>query len=165
MYKNVRFMRNLDKAVSFLLEHARDPNDDLRQARDKHRKRILYAISTGDLEPDSLLCDTVDWVPPPPRFVAWARTKWPTEMQAFLARYDNVNRSALGLQDILIGDIIPGELEKCQDYLMQAYSGIRAMASELHNALKEIERLEPIEAKYEAICEKNRQNAARPRKE
>ena len=126
----VRFMRNLDKAVTFLVKHVRDPNDDPRQARDKIRKRVLHALAAGDLSADSMLFDTGDGAEPPPRFVAWARTKWPAELQRFTAELIGDGGSVAGFMDAAHGDVLPGEIGRCQDYLQHAYSGIRAMAKE-----------------------------------
>jgi len=161
----VRFIRNLDKAVTFLVENVRDPNDDPRHARDKLRKRILHALGNGDLRVSDMLFDSGDGPLPPPQFIAWARQKWPEQLQRFAALQTGVAKEGFRVRDTSYGDVLPGDIEKCQDYLQTAYSGLRALGKDLHAALSEIERLKIIEAKYEAIREKNRQNARQPRKE
>jgi hypothetical protein len=160
-----QFLNDLASAVTFLVHHARDPNDDPRQARDKIRKRLLYAIEKGELLPGALMIVSDEGALPAPEFITWARTKWPSEFNAFPALIAGITQSSFNVGDKVLPYVYPGDIPRCHDALRDAYRINRELSTQVGAALVEIDRLQPIEAKYVALCEKNRQNAMRPRKE
>ena len=136
--------------------------EPLRTTVDKVRKRLLYAVEHDELH----------LIGPPPlglfhvqQVMAWARRKWPEAFSEVQVHHEAEGQSHLGLKDSLTADVIPGELERCQDVLQTAYTTIHTLERELAVAHKELARLRPLAERYEQNREKNRRSAKRPRKE
>lgn len=157
---------DLDRAVDFLVSHARNPHDSLRQAQDKVRKRLCYAMEKGDVLPEPLMIETNGEFSPSMELVVWARAKYPSNFAQFKAA---TTGNIKGVFEPMIGRIssyqVPGNLAECQEALREANASLCALGEQLEAALAEIERLRPLEAKYNHIRETNRLNAKKPRAE
>lgn len=158
-------MLTLTEIVELITERVRNPNDTLRQAKDKVRKKIRYALKIGKLhnlgasgkQNDGLLKLSV--------VVAWARGKWPDALLDLRANYEDVARERrLSATDHAFADVIPGDLTRCQRALKEAQAKIRQLDAELANAKSKIIRLQPLADHYEATRATNRESAQKSRK-
>lgn len=144
--------------VQLITDRVRDPNDNIREARNKVSHRITYAIDTGALAApgdDSFELGIV---------ALWARLQWPGKLDDLpVSPVSAWFASSARLSDRYDAIVIPGQLDQCQDALKKAYDKIEQMEKGLRSLYAELERLAPLASKWEEFCEKNRQSAKKPR--
>lgn len=155
-----QFTHTLTQVANILAPAVRQPGEELRAAIDKVRKRVEYAVETGELQTQGVSQARCYCLP---LVIAWAREKWPGNFLALPAEHDKKAKSGVGFGDQLGSNTYPGDLDWSHDALKQAYGQIKELGAALKAAYAEIDRLEPLAAKYENIREKNRQSAQRPR--
>ncbi|HEY2344897.1 MAG TPA: hypothetical protein VGH80_03320 [Xanthomonadaceae bacterium] len=160
-----QYLAVIDRAVTFLVPHVRDPNDSYRQARDKVRKRVMFAAARGEFRADQVMGGTPDQPLPTGTFIAWARKKWPSKLDAYPAEYCVDTGSKAMLSDAAYTVSYPPDVEQCHEILRASAKAIRVLTKQLMEAQNEITRLRPIEAQFDAWCRKNQKNAERRRKE
>lgn len=158
--KKGEFTHTLTQVANVLAPAVRQPGEELRAAIDKVRKRVEYAVEMGDLQAQGALGMRFYCLP---LVIAWAREKWPGNFLGLPAEHEKTAKSAFGIGDQLGSNTYPGDLDRSHDALKLAYGQIKELAKALKAAYAEIDRLEPLAAKYENIREKNRQSAQRPR--
>ncbi|MBX6421910.1 MAG: hypothetical protein IRZ06_13020 [Nevskia sp.] len=154
----------IQELVDLLAPRVRKAGDTLRQAKDKVRKRLLYAQKSGELERLGTPAKQ-----PNGRFklsavIGWARFKWPGKVNDLLAYYSRDLSETLTVSDSAIADIIPGDLPRCQQALRDSQNKVRLLEAQLAESLAEIRRLKPLADRYEANRAKNRESAKKPRK-
>jgi hypothetical protein len=135
------------------------PGESIRATVDKVRKRLAYAVASGELQTTG--ADPAFFYAP--AVVAWGRSKWPGKLLDLPAHQTAKLSDGLVLGEKRIGHAIPGDLTSCQVALGQALKQIDALCAHLQDLSAEIERLRPLANKYEQTCEKNRQSAKLPR--
>jgi hypothetical protein len=144
--------------LDLITERVRDPADTMRQARDKVRKRILYAAERGELAGGPTGGFDVRAV------AAWARVKWPGVLVGLQADYEDVTANQANLSDRAEAIVIPKSLERCQRLLAEAEAEIGRLQSELARVNAENFNLRPAAERMQQIRDKNRAAAKRPRK-
>lgn len=149
--------------ASLIAIRVRRPDETLRQAKDKVRKRLVYAVEHGELtlidatESDAGLFFV-------PVIMTWARTKWPGALQDIPAEFDSQMRSTIALGDRCNGHHLPADIDDCHRVLMESYRTIGLLKGALSQFQVENQRLAALAEKYEQIRENNRLSAKRPRK-
>ncbi len=139
----------IQELVDLLAPRVRKAGDTLRQAKDKVRKRLLYAQKSGELERLGT-----------PAKQPNGRCK----VNDLLAYYSRDLSETLTVSDSAIADIIPGDLPRCQQALRDSQNKVRLLEAQLAESLAEIRRLKPLADRYEANRAKNRESAKKPRK-
>jgi len=140
------------------------PEPEIRPTRDKVRKRLVYAIRSGDLTEFGAQGSGLLFAP---QVVAWAREKWPGFFRDHPADQSAVGGSTAQLSAVAIPWVIPGDLKRCQQALIEAERAIEKLAQELGQELAdahaEISYLRPLAKQYVKNRAKNRRSARLPR--
>lgn len=154
----------IKKLVEIIVPHVRSPDDSLRQARDKVRQRVVYAVEKND--PQVLAAIGVDnnFTLNIEQAAIWARTKWPSIDLGPAHHILPPVREVIGVHDAMYDWMIPGDIARCQASLEAAHKIMRAMRDELKRLRVENAHLAPLAHRYEEICEANRKSARIPRK-
>lgn len=154
----------ITELVQIITPLVKSPNDSLRQARDKVRQRILYALDKDDPQASAAIGEHDGFVPDLEKAAIWARSKWPSISFGAVHLVLPPISEAARLSDASIPWVIPGDKEQCQAALELAHKVLRSMREELKLVRKENARLSPLAKRYEEICQANRKSAAFPRK-
>lgn len=155
---------SLWQMAMLIAERVRRPDETLRQAADKARKRLVHAVAKGDLT----LAQTQAGQPGPvlrtSDAVLWARGKHPGEFLDIPVSSSVRLVEALGVADSASGQVLPGDLQRCQQALREAYERIERLDQLLDATLTEYGRVAPLAERYERNRAKNQASARKPRK-
>ena len=151
--------------VTLLVARARDPADTVRQAKDKFRKRLLYAEASGELLRISGLvarCPDGRWKLGP--VVAWARVIWPGKFNDLPTHYRNQVGEVLLVQANARGRITIDDLPRLQQTLADTEVEVGRLQTALQLADAELVLLRPLAEHKERIRQARRDRARLPRK-
>ncbi|MGY4002960.1 MULTISPECIES: hypothetical protein [Aeromonas] len=145
----------LNEVATLLAQRDQRSGEELRQGKDRWRKRIEYAVKANKLMKVEKLFKIDD-------LAAWARTLKVSGVD-WLTKLDDLPRPTLrdsveeiaSVNDEEQGIRLPDSLEDCHEEL-------RRLRSENRDLKQEIEQLREPAAKYVALCI-NHQEAARKR--
>jgi hypothetical protein len=151
-------------AVEFLAARVRKPGDEEREAKDRVRQRLTYAIKTGQLV-------TLDGTKVGPSlfsmnsFAAWAHSKWPGKLPdlPYPPITANVRIPLPVLHIRATGYCIPNNLADCQTALADVEKERIRLHAELVEARNEIDQLRPLAEAQKNLRARNQQNARRKR--
>jgi hypothetical protein len=140
---------SLPEVVAFLADRVRGPLDTVREARDKVRKRMVYAVDNGTLrQPEQQRFRLID-------VVTWAR---------------GVARWAPHLTDFPVVIAVPAARLTLTGYAPVVYSSpegkrIAELEQELAEARAELELLRPDAVKWRSFATKCGKGKSRSRRE
>lgn len=150
--------RSVTEVVDLIAGRVRDPAESLRQARDKIRKRLLYAAKAGELAGG--LTGRFE----ARAIAAWAQVKWPGRFDDLPAQYTLESGDDLGVTDTATATVTSNNLERCKQLLAEAEAEIARLQAELARANSESAALRPLADRYQQIKATNRASASKPRK-
>jgi hypothetical protein len=152
------FLRLAEVAL-MIATRVQSQGEPLRSTVDKVRKRLLYAVKIDVLHPIFNL--QLFFVP---EVMVWAKQVWPVQFIGTHASYVSKATDTIGLGDACEPNVIPGEIGRCQQALMEALDLTRKLQSDLRHSQNEVARLTPLAERYENIRRKNRISARRLRR-
>jgi len=158
--KKNEFTKTLVQVANILAPAVRNPEEELRAAIDKVRKRVEYAVKKGDLDAQVIAGKRLYCMP---LVLAWASRKWPANFPRVTTRQEGTASGALGFTGGGSGFTYPGDLKESHAALRAAHIRIYELSEALKSGQLEIDRLKPLAEKYEEICKKNRKSAKRSR--
>ena len=138
------------QAVGLIADEVRKNDESIRQARDRVRKRIDYAVKKGKLKQDHH--HQIGFG----ELAAWAQTNWRGNFTDWPAT--QTGEIEFTLQGIT-GDIkgaLPESLEVC-------HARIKELTSEVQALRREVGALRPVKVREDEKRRKNRESARRPR--
>jgi hypothetical protein len=154
----------VNELVDLILPLVRSPDDSLRQARDKVRQRVQYAVKKNDPQALAAIGAENNYTLNIGQAAIWARTKWPwVVLGPGNHRPPPISEKA-GVRDGVIESVIPGDIDRCKAALREAYDVIHEMQKELASLGLENSRLAPLARRYQEICVANRKSAKTLRK-
>ncbi|GAB3366252.1 hypothetical protein GCM10027431_07950 [Lysobacter rhizosphaerae] len=149
---------SLAELARLLAPLVKEPGESMRNAVDKVRKRLEYAVEHGQLQQlDAGVFSTAQIIP-------WARKKWPKALGAIPVRQDVDLEAGLAVRDTPTPDVIPGDIDLRREAFMTFFKAIGRLERELAAASAEAEQLRPAAEKYEELRKKLKASAKRPRK-
>lgn len=149
----------IHEAVDLLLGEIEPPASEVREVKDKVRKRIVYALVKGHLRHANAGQEGLDRN----ELLVWAKRKWPGKIKEPVVHFVAISET-LNLIDSAGAETYPSTIDACHDLLRAARKMIRNLDIRNMVLMGEVARLRPMAEKYEAICEANRQSASMPRK-
>lgn len=148
----------IHQAVELLTDALEPRGSELREVKDRVRKRIVYALVKGHLRHANIGKEGLDRN----ELLVWAKRKWPGKIKepvvVFADIEEKVNFSAEA-----DADTYPSTVDACHELLRAARQIILNLDIRNMMLVGEVARLRPLAEKYEAICEANRQSASKPR--
>lgn len=149
----------IHQAVDLLLGQIGPPSSEVREVKDKVRKRIVYALVKGHLRHANAGREGLDRN----ELLVWARRKWPGKIKEPVVQFV-ANSETLNLSGCAGAETYPSTIDACHELLRAARKMIRDLDLRDMVLMGEVARLRPLAEKYADICEANRQSAIRPRK-
>lgn len=148
----------IHEAVDLLIEELDPPASELREVKDKVRKRIVYALVKGHLRHADAGQEGLDRND----LIVWAKRKWPGKIKQPAVLHAEIHET-VDLNAKAQADEYPSTVEGCHVLLRAARKILKSQDLRNMMLMGEVMRLRPLAEKYEAICESNRQSARKPR--
>lgn len=145
-------------AVARIAERTRLPEDREREAKNRVSKRIGHAMKQGKLVESA-----------PRVFVfgelaAWVRDTWPGLFNDWpCPMYADYGSTAV-CTSFIDAVVHPGTIERCHDVIDEMHEKINILEQSLKDAQFEIERIRPLAEQWKELCDRNKENAGKPRK-
>lgn len=145
-------------AVARIAERTCLPEDREREAKNRVSKRISYAVKQGKL------------VESPRGFfvfgqlAAWVRITWPGSFDDWPQNTHAGLMSSAACIDLYDMVVQPGTIKRCHDLIFEMHEEIKILEQSLKDAQLEIERMRPLAEQWIKNCNKNKENAGKPRK-
>lgn len=149
----------IHEAVDLLLGEIGPPASEVREVKDKIRKRIVYALVKGQLRHANAGQEGLERN----ELLVWAKRKWPGKIKEPVVQFVAMHET-LNLSGSAGAETYPSTIDACHDLLRDARKMIRNLDVRTMVLMREVARLRPMAEKYEDICEANRQSASMPRK-
>ncbi len=143
---NLNDRLTLTKAVKLITPRVKGSDDDTRQAENRIRHRITYAVKTGCLTKETDGNFTLANV------VFWGSVEWPGKFNDLpnLARADG--ELPMMTCNASMSGPMPNSIEECHSLLKTAQQRIATLENEIFD-------LKPDAEKYRTNCKKNKSNA------
>lgn len=151
---------SLDDAATLLAGRDMRRGDTLRTAKDRNRKRILYAVQKNRLARnpnDSFRVGAL---------VAWAFRIWPTRF-ADLPRDPNIFAMEVSegahAGEAMVDIHLPGNVEACHKLITAMAHNEKRLMEFARHLIAERDALEPDAIAWRQLCRRNTASARKPR--
>jgi hypothetical protein len=144
-------------AVARIAERTRLPEDREREARNRVSKRIGHAVNQGKLVESERGFFVFG------ELAAWVRNTWPGSFDDWPCTRSADYVSSARCDDFLDMVVLPGTIKSCHDLIVEMHEQIKILEQSLKDAQLEIERTRPLAEHWKELCNKNKENAGKPR--